>query len=66
MWMMPWPTLRVTPSIGEAKKGDLVGVFVHKFKCNNQLTLLAYKYDPGTRLLLLLGSQESFERDLKR
>lgn len=54
------------PTVGEAKKGDLAGVFVHKFKCNGQLTLLAYEYDPGTRLLLLLGSHENFYRDLKR
>jgi hypothetical protein len=54
------------PTIGEAKKGDLAGVFVHKFKSNGQLTLLAYEYDPGTRLLLLLGSHENFYRDLKR
>ena len=53
------------PTIGEAKKGDLAGVFVHKFRCNGQLTLLAYEYDPGTRLLLLLGSHENFYRDLK-
>jgi mRNA interferase RelE/StbE len=52
------------PAIGEAKKGDLAGVFVHKFKCNGQLTLLAYEYDPET--LLLLGSHENFYRDLKR
>ncbi|HEY8157521.1 MAG TPA: type II toxin-antitoxin system RelE/ParE family toxin [Methylobacter sp.] len=54
------------PTIGEAKKGDLAGVFVHKFKCNEQLMLLAYEYDPRTRLLLLLGSHENFYRDLKR
>ncbi len=54
------------PTIGEVKKGDLAGVFVHKLKCNGQLTLLAYEYDPGTRLLLLLGSHENFYRDLKR
>jgi len=54
------------PSLGEAKKGDLAGVYVYKFKCNGQLTLLAYEYDPGTRLLLLLGSHENFYRDLKR
>jgi len=53
------------PMIGEPKKGDLAGVFVHKFKCNGQLTLLAYEYDPTTRLLLLLGSHENFYRDLK-
>jgi hypothetical protein len=54
------------PTIGEAKKGDLAGVFVYKFKCNDQLMLLAYEYDPDTRLLLLLGSHENFYRDLKR
>jgi mRNA interferase RelE/StbE len=54
------------PTIGEAKKGDLAGVFVHKFKCNEQLMLLAYEYDPGTRLLLLLASHENFYEDLKR
>lgn len=54
------------PVIGEAKKGDLLGVFVYKFKSCGQLILLAYEYDPGTRMLLLLGSHENFYRDLKR
>lgn len=54
------------PTLGEAKKGDLAGVSVYKFKCNGQLTLLAYEYDPETRLLLLLGSHENFYRALKR
>ena len=54
------------PGLGEAKKGDLAGVFVYKFKSNAQLMLLAYEYDPASRLLLLLGSHENFYRDLKR
>ncbi|WP_076790066.1 type II toxin-antitoxin system RelE/ParE family toxin [Chlorobium sp. KB01] len=54
------------PSVGEPKKGDLAGVFVYKFKCNGQLTLLAYEYDAASRLLLLLGSHENFYRALKR
>ena len=54
------------PTIGQAKKGDLAGVFVCKFKSNGQLILLAYEYDPATRMLLLLGSHENFYRDLKR
>jgi hypothetical protein len=54
------------PEIGEAKIGDLAGVFVYKFKCNNQQTLLAYEYDPCTRFLLLVGTHENFYRDLKR
>ena len=54
------------PDIGEPKKGDLAGVFVYKFKCNGQLTLLAYEYDEVTRMLLLLGSHENFYRILKQ
>lgn len=54
------------PEIGEAKKGDLAGVCVYKFQCVGQLMLLAYEYDPATRLLLLLGAHENFYRELKR
>jgi hypothetical protein len=31
------------PSIGEEKKGDIAGVFVHKFKINTMQYLLAYR-----------------------
>ncbi len=54
------------PTQGEAKKGDLAGVYVYKFQCVGQLFLLAYEYDPVTRLLLLVGTHENFYRDLKR
>jgi len=54
------------PTIGEAKKGDLSGVYVHKFDCINQLFLLAYEYDSTTRVLLLVGTHENFYRNLKR
>ena len=54
------------PGLGEAKKGDLSGVYVHKFECVNQLFLLAYEYDPATRVLLLVGAHENFYRNLKR
>jgi hypothetical protein len=54
------------PQIGEPKMGDLAGIFVFKFKCCGQLTLLAYEFDPQTRHLLLLGSHENFYRNLKR
>ena len=54
------------PTLGDAKKGDLTGVCVYKFKCVGQLALLAYEYDPATRMLLLLGSHENFYRELKR
>lgn len=54
------------PSLGEAKKGDLIGVYVYKFDCVNQLFLLAYEYDIETRVLLLVGAHENFYRNLKR
>ena len=54
------------PAIGEEKKGDLAGVFVYKFKIHNQEFLLAYEWDPSTRLLIALGVHENFYRDLKK
>ena len=54
------------PTLGEEKKGDLAGVFVYKFDCVNQLYLLAYEFDPSTRVLLLVGTHENFYRTIKR
>ncbi|MCX5826691.1 MAG: type II toxin-antitoxin system RelE/ParE family toxin [Deltaproteobacteria bacterium] len=54
------------PEIGEAKKGDLAGVSVHKFKVRERLFLVAYEYDEKEVLLLALGAHENFYRDLKR
>ena len=54
------------PLAGEAKRGDLAGVYVYKFKSQGQLVLLAYEFDPKTRHLLLLGSHENFYSELKR
>lgn len=54
------------PSVGVAKKGDLLGVFVHKFKLNKQEVLLSYQLPPGELVLLSLGSHENFYRDLKQ
>ncbi len=53
------------PVIGEQKKGDLAGLYVHKFKCVGRLFLLAYEFDPTTRTLLLVGTHENFYRNLK-
>ncbi len=59
------------PSIGEEKKGDLAGTFVHKFKINKQEVLLAYQLHPNkiipvSVLLLSMGSHENFYTELKR
>ena len=54
------------PEIGGEKKGDLSRVFVHKFKIDQQLTLLAYQFDPETRILLMLGSHQNFYQNPKQ
>ncbi|BBU26730.1 hypothetical protein BTHE68_04640 [Burkholderia sp. THE68] len=54
------------PDVGVAKKGDLAGVFVHKFKLNKRETLLSYEFSASTIVLLSIGSHENFYRDLKR
>lgn len=54
------------PKIGEEKKGDLAGIFVHKFKIQHKEILLAYEWIPKERTLLALGVHENFYRDLKK
>ena len=63
--------LAANPTIGEEKRGDLVGVLVYKFKLNSQETLLAYglrpsKKTPSTVVLLAVGPHENFYTQLKR
>jgi len=41
------------PKIGQEKRGDLTGVYVYKFKVQNQEMLLAYEWDVQQRLLLM-------------
>jgi mRNA interferase RelE/StbE len=53
------------PNIGEEKKGDLKGVFVHKFKLKTNLYLLAYRKTGNDLELVMLGSHENYYRDLK-
>jgi len=53
------------PGVGQEKKGDLAGVFVHKFDCVNQTYLLAYQWSEAKRVLLAVGLHENFYRDLK-
>ena len=54
------------PSIGEEKKGDLTGVFVHKFTIETAQYLLAYRnIDPDLELVMI-GPHENYYRDLKQ
>ncbi len=54
------------PELGEAKRGDLAGVSVYKFDVVGQQFLLAYEWNPATRILCAVGVHENFYRDLKR
>lgn len=59
------------PLIGEEKKGDLIGLFVYKFKLNKQEVLMAYRLQPNKIkpeeiVLLSLGSHENFYSVMKR
>ena len=52
-------------SIGEEKKGDLAGGFVHKFKIRAVLYLLAYRKVGQDLELIMVGPHENYYRDLK-
>ena len=56
------------PTIGQVKKGDLLGVSVYKYKYSTNQLLLAYRYEGLQNELILLahGSHENFYRDLKQ
>jgi mRNA-degrading endonuclease RelE of RelBE toxin-antitoxin system len=55
------------PLIGEAKLGDVSGVYVYKFRLSQKQCLLAYRVlDSENIKLLTFGPHENFYRDLKR
>jgi mRNA interferase RelE/StbE len=57
------------PTMGQAKKGDLAGVHVYKFKINKQEVLMSYEIlgsVDAELVLLALGSHENFYQKLKR
>ena len=54
------------PEIGGQKKGDLKGVWVHKFKVSHQMFLLAYEWNSKTRNLIAIDTHEGFYKNLKR
>ncbi|HEU4844515.1 MAG TPA: type II toxin-antitoxin system RelE/ParE family toxin [Burkholderiaceae bacterium] len=61
-------TVQADPFVGQAKKGDLAALRVHKFRSGDQLYLLGYTVDEGVRLIYLeaVGPHENFYRDVKR
>ena len=59
--------ISLNPFLGEAKKGDLEGFYIYKYKMNSQLWLLAYTVESNEVITLrLVGSHENFYTSLKR
>lgn len=52
-------------SIGDEKKGDLRGIFIHKFKMKTAEYLLAYRVIGKDLELIMFGPHENYYRDLK-
>jgi mRNA interferase RelE/StbE len=53
------------PSVGSEKKGDLRGVYLHKFKFKTDQYLLAYRFVGENLELIMIGPHENYYRDLK-
>jgi mRNA-degrading endonuclease YafQ of YafQ-DinJ toxin-antitoxin module len=59
-------TLIKNSAAGEEKRGDLVGIYVLKFRSNKVEWLLAYRILSKKEIVLLVvGPHENFYRDLK-
>ena len=54
-----------SPSVGSEKKGDLRGIFVHKFKIQKTLYLLSYRMVGEDIEFIMIGPHENYYRDLK-
>ena len=54
------------PSIGEEKRGDLRGIFVHKFRIKTAQYLLAYRMVGEDLELIMMGPHENYYRDLTK
>ncbi len=52
------------PTMGQEKRGDLKGVFVHKFKIHATQYLLSYRFVGGDLELIMIGPHENYYRDL--
>jgi mRNA interferase RelE/StbE len=53
------------PLIGEEKKGDLRGIYVHKFKIISFQYLLSYRMIKSDMELIMIGPHENYYKDLK-
>ena len=53
------------PAIGSEKRGDLRGVYVHKFKLERTQYLISYRLVEEHLELIMIGPHENYYRDLK-
>ncbi len=53
------------PVVGDEKKGDLRGVYIHKFKIKTVQYLLSYRFINNGLELIMIGPHENYYRDLK-
>jgi mRNA-degrading endonuclease RelE of RelBE toxin-antitoxin system len=53
------------PSIGSEKRGDLRGIYVHKFKLQTVQYLLSYRFVGENLELIMIGPHENYYKDLK-
>ena len=61
--------IREDPSIGEAKTGDLAGVYcrdIYHQKINYELAYTLIEQDGETVVVILAGTRENFYEELKR
>jgi mRNA-degrading endonuclease RelE of RelBE toxin-antitoxin system len=54
------------PKIGREKKGDLRGIFVHKYKLKSSQYLLSYRFTENEIELIMFGEHENYYRSLKK
>jgi len=55
------------PKIGQEKRGELRGIFVHKFKIHTTQYLIAYRIKENEILeLIMIGPHENYYRDLEK
>lgn len=53
------------PFVGEEKKGDLRGIYIHKFKIKTIQYLFSYRMINDGVELIMIGPHENYYRDLK-
>ncbi|MBW1679335.1 MAG: type II toxin-antitoxin system RelE/ParE family toxin [Deltaproteobacteria bacterium] len=52
------------PYIGSEKKGDLRGVYIHKFKIRTIQNLMVYRFIGEDLELIIIGPHKNYYRDL--